>query len=165
MYDSNMTKEQLLEILNIYLSEDEEPYEELKAMETKAYINSTHFQALSKLKRKSSPVCEACNKRTTSRVFMKHWDCKGKETLDDLVSLCYKCLYEHGQLIAYEDIEGAAVKNIYESVEIYDEVFTEIALVYVRKKARGLLSGKEYTKNILKEDLLKAVDLYNLERK
>lgn len=84
---------------------------EYDTMEAKQYIQSSHFAKLTFDKLEQQPLCESCGNKAT-KIFLKTWNKKGCEQLDDVWSICQSCKVIDGQLVAKRDLKQLIKEEI-----------------------------------------------------
>lgn len=113
---------------------------EYDTMEAKQYIQSSHFAKLTFDKLEQQPLCESCGNKAT-KIFLKTWNKKGCEELDDVWSICQSCKVIDGQLVAKRDLKQLIKEEIENDANLKSFI-KECAEEIIKSQAIRMLNDK-----------------------
>ncbi len=119
---------------------EEKEDEEYINMQPKKYIASLHFAKLQNDKLAAQPLCECCGNKAT-KIFLKTWNKKGREELDDVWALCPSCRIVDGQPVAKRDLKQL-IKDEINNDEGLKAYIRECAEEIIRSEAIRLVKEK-----------------------
>lgn len=115
--------------------------EDYFSMDFREYLNTSHFIEVELKKLHDHPTCECCG-GIANKAILKYWNAKGKETNEDLISLCSECRYVKGKLIGKENVLEIIMQTC-ESDAKFKKWFKGVVREIIANDCAILLKGED----------------------